>query len=206
MSPSMKRRSILVLAATASTAACGSGPAMGVASGAASTTSTTTPTGGAGGTGGLGGTGGGTGGGLGANQCRTDADCPPQSFNECVPPGVFPGCGICDGSPSTCSSDADCAAMGSAWICESVGCVCQGQTHCVQGCASDPDCAIGEVCGPTHRCQPKPCHVPSDCPANFACSGTSCQRLPCTTDAACQGYCVKDSCYAMPGTCEPIPE
>jgi hypothetical protein len=183
------------LAATASMAACGARPSLGVGSGAASGATTTA----------AGGAGGGTGGGLGEGQCRADADCPEQDFDECVPPGASPGCGVCDPSPSTCLGDIDCATMGSAWICETVGCVCMGQTRCVQGCASDPDCPVGETCGATHRCAPASCSTTSDCPANFTCSASSCQRIPCTTDATCQGYCVKGNCYATPGTCEPIP-
>jgi hypothetical protein len=192
--PAMKRWTILAfLLSLASTAACGARPDLGVGAGAATTTSTTAA-GGAGGTG-----------GLASGQCRADTDCPPEDIDECVPPGASPGCGVCDNSPSTCATDADCASHGASFICEAMGCVCMGQTQCYEGCSSDTACPTGEICGPTHRCQPAPCSASSPCPPNFTCSASSCQRISCTSDAACQGTCVKGACYATPGTCEPLP-
>ena len=176
----------------------GAGTGAGSTSGAGGTSTSAGGTGGAGGTSGTGGAGG----GLAPGQCRTMNDCNgSMQFEECLPPGASPGCGICFSPPTTCESDADCAAQGPAAICVSPPCACPDVQTCVQGCTEDAMCGAGETCGPTHRCEPEACASTSDCPTNFGCSGGACQRLTCAVDATCSGYCVDGLCYDTPGTC-----
>lgn len=105
----------------------------------------------------------------------------------------------------TCTSDTDCAAEGAAAICTPAPCACGDVPSCQQGCTSDATCGAGETCGPTHRCAPEACTSTSDCPEDFTCNGAACQRIACTDDAACSGYCVDGLCFETPGTCSAIP-
>ncbi len=146
--------------------------------------------------------GGAAGGGSAAGQCRTMSDCTgTMSSEECVPPGGFPGCGICFNPMPACTADADCASQGPDSICALPLCSCMGLMACVAGCTSSAACAVGETCASSHHCEPTACASDGDCPTNFGCTSSQCQRKTCTSDAACAGYCVEGSCYDALGTC-----
>lgn len=139
-----------------------------------------------------------------AGRCATEQECAP-SEGFCLSPGAFGGCGICRRPlPSElCTTDAQCVHMGKTAICHSSPsmCLCSGETICTIGCALDSECAEGQACGPTHRCQPKTCKSAANCPTDFVCDGSSCKRNACVRSLDCQGYCVNSGCYATPGTC-----
>ncbi|WP_211365425.1 hypothetical protein [Polyangium fumosum] len=165
-------------------------------------------TGGSGGTGGAGGSGGsggagGSGGGnvLGPGECRTSADCN-QGGEFCLSPGEQLPCGICYDPPNPCTTDAACAAQDPMTICAKAPCSC-GEPECLPGCTSDAACLPAEHCSPGHRCEPDPCAVDGDCPANFACAPQvlTCARKACSADAECSGFCVNGLCHAEAGAC-----
>jgi hypothetical protein len=159
----------------------------------------------AGGEGGsAGGAGGAGGGSLGEGQCRGHQDCTNPSV-PCVPPGTPTGCGTCFDPDPTCVSDNECKPQGETFICAPVPCACSPASACAAGCTDDSMCAIGEACGADHRCAPKTCAAPADCPTNFECAGMpmTCARTACSGDADCSGFCVLEKCYDMPGTCSP---
>jgi hypothetical protein len=187
-------RTWIFLGAVGMAAACGGGqrPTTSGTSGAAGA-----PTSGTGGSSGL---------------CRQESDCSDlEPGDVCVPPDGPSGfCGgACTEGP-VCATDADCADQGPATICGQDPCACatlSGGT-CVPGCTTDADCDTGEVCAPSHHCQPKPCTGATDCPAHFDCEAVSagCQRRACGTDADCTtGFCVQGACYDALGTCEQPP-
>jgi hypothetical protein len=144
-----------------------------------------------------------TGGGqLGADECRTTADCELGSY--CVAAGGTAYCPECDGyEPEVCSVDDDCQATDPLGYCDPDPCHCDSPTKCYSGCAGDADCNAHEICDDTHRCAPKPCAADADCPGDFACStdGAGCVRRTCDNDAECSGYCVTGECHGDPGTC-----
>ncbi len=137
-------------------------------------------------------------------RCAVEQECQPAE-GPCLSPGAFAGCGICRRPlPSEiCRSDADCSALGSPYICASSPtlCLCSSETVCMKGCAADSECSEGQRCGASHRCEPKACIAPSDCPTDFRCDGGQCLRKSCTTSRDCSGYCVGSACYSTPGTC-----
>lgn len=141
-----------------------------------------------------------------ASSCRSRDDCR-SSFEFCLPPGEFAGCGICfigDG----CTSDSACQAYGPEYICDSAPCSCPGHPICVAGCTSDASCRTGQSCGGDHRCSPSACQADPDCPTNFVCAGANgqhCARRACSSDIECEGYCVNGNCYDALGTCTQPP-
>ena len=138
---------------------------------------------------------------LGTNQCRGDADCS-DIHDTCVQPGGVGPCGLCLVVASPCTSDSDCQADPSVFICDvPVGCFCPpGAKTCIPGCTDASGCNAGEACT-AHRCVPASCQSDADCPTDFGCAGGGCGRKGCTTDADCSGYCVTGACYSTPGTC-----
>jgi hypothetical protein len=76
---------------------------------------------------------------------------------------------------------------------------------CQQGCLDDTGCQLGEACGADHRCRPRTCAGPADCPLNFDCSGGACARRSCASDGVCQGACVNGRCYPTVGYCAARP-
>jgi hypothetical protein len=133
-------------------------------------------------------------------ECRTTADCTLLRGEECSL-----SYSTCGGPvyPAQCTSDAECAADGgAASICDRPpnGCA----VVCFEGCTSDAQCPVAEVCTGTvtvsgfgpHRCMPKPCATPNDdCGGpNYACdpasNGYFCGAKPCRSDADCEGHCV----------------
>jgi len=138
--------------------------------------------------------------------CRGDADCANGSngFEACAPPGAALGCGVCNMDPSDCATDADCKSRGATLICNPVACACDvvAATRCTAGCTADSACAEGEACDLTaNRCRAKSCASAADCPADFLCAPTGCQRATCTSDADCSGFCVEGACYSTAGEC-----
>ena len=161
--------------------------------------------GGMGGMGGAGGMGGMGGASLGEGQCRTDQDCTNPNV-PCAPPGSPPGCGTCFDPPTSCLDDSACKGQGETYICAPVPCACSPASACAEGCTSDAMCAVGQACGADHRCAPKTCAAPADCPENFECAGApmmACARKTCAGDGDCSGFCVHGQCYDQAGTCSP---
>jgi len=189
-----------VFLATATAAACGGGDGgggdnTGGSGGSATGTPTGTPTG--------------LGGGLSEGQCRQDADCGDPGFEFCLSPGESIGCGACQGPPDDpCTSDDACKSLGEHYICEPLVCPCDPSAGdaCRPGCTANEDCAVGFVCGSTHRCERQPCQADDDCPAQHGCGqDDQCHRNTCTSDADCDGYCVDGACYGEPGLCTEYP-
>jgi hypothetical protein len=150
-----------------------------------------------------GGGGGGSGGDLPTGQCRQTADCS-QPGDTCVSPDFDVGCGACQEPlpEELCVDDQECKGEGEPFICAPVQCPCSGQANtCTPGCTSDDDCPAHLECDATNRCSAKSCGGETDCPANYGCSGGSCARRSCSSDADCEGYCVDGTCYADPGWC-----
>ena len=139
--------------------------------------------------------------GLIEGQCRESADC---AFNQsaCFVPGESIGCGACENVKSNCDGDAICDPVGTGNICADVACACSPATICVAGCG-ETGCGEGMACNATTaRCSAAACDANTPCPNSFTCSNGECGRTTCSDDAPCGGgYCVKGSCYAMPGTC-----
>jgi hypothetical protein len=151
--------------------------------------------------------------------CRNDADCT-ASFDRCLEPGGFLGCGICysdaeiDSDFQRCSADADCGSG----VCQPLGpstrtcSPCSGIAYvCMPGCASDAECEPGTTCD-RGRCAPQPCSADPDCPPQHACIQESdqappvCLRKSCSSDLGCEGaFCVDGSCYDALGRCTPPP-
>ncbi len=138
---------------------------------------------------------------LAQGQCRDQADC---EFNQsnCYLPGQPIGCGICVTIESDCAGDQGCDPAGTGQICEPVACACDAATICTAGCG-ETGCDEGETCnGTTARCEAAACDDAAPCPASFTCSAGHCERTTCSDDVPCQGgYCVKGSCFAVPGVC-----
>ncbi|MGH7282972.1 MAG: hypothetical protein ACRELY_15720, partial [Polyangiaceae bacterium] len=66
-------------------------------------------------------------------------------------------------------------------------------------------CPASEECDPNGDCVARHCTHENEllaCPHNFACRDDACERKACTTDAQCEGACVKGSCFPRPGACE----
>jgi hypothetical protein len=144
-----------------------------------------------------------------AEECRSDADCNGPAA-QCVEPGGFVGCGICQDLEGECAVDSDC---GGDLICDfstPSACSCQGPVLvCQSGCAGDGDCDEGETCDTGRHCRATPCATGDDCPAQFRCveGDAVCQRRSCGGDGDCAstGRCVNAFCYDDFGTCQATP-
>jgi len=128
-----------------------------------------------------------------------------MQFEQCFAPGEDIGCGACSIPPSTCQVDAECTAMGSAFICAVARCTCNTDKSCIAGCLDDSGCGEGLTCGLEHRCVPSACSDASGCPIDFDCTSNGCIRRRCTSDDVCQGACVKGQCYPTLGFCSSLP-
>jgi hypothetical protein len=139
---------------------------------------------------------------LGADQCRMDDDCRAvHAFGLCYEPAPFWHGGPCPPVDAPCQSDEGCRAGGGELICDVAPGDCpNGPKSCIAGCMGPADCRVGETCT-AHRCVPLSCASDAQCPTDFACGGGICARKACTTDAVCSGYCVRDTCYSVPGSC-----
>jgi hypothetical protein len=157
-----------------------------------------------------------------AGVCRTANDCD-VSFEICIEPGGFAGCGACLDHQPECESDGDCGDR----ICEPVGysaatCACDPSILvCVDGCASDSDCPAGQNCGEDRHCAAIPCRISEcggapcndPCPDLFTCSAViplsgECRRTSCSSDTDCSdrtGFCVNGECHPGPGSCDIVP-
>jgi hypothetical protein len=139
--------------------------------------------------------------------CRTAPDC--QLGTTCVVPGSPSFCGICFLPAQTCSADSDCGGASAAGadprpaICNPVNCGCGGAKTCQAGCLSDSDCGAGLSCGSDYRCAPTACTSTSgSCPFDFTCgSDGHCVRRSCTLDSQCSDACVLGACYGALGYC-----
>jgi hypothetical protein len=160
--------------------------------------------------------------GCGKSCCKSNQDCSAGGTaqdEECLAPTEFAGCGDVAGGVM-CFSDSDCAGDAGGMNLppnEYGGPICDDPTHyqmcgglylklCISGCARDGDCVGGRICDSTQHCVFPPCSSDGDCPANFNCGGTRCQRKSCLNDGDCGGgFCVNGSCYDGYGTCVPYP-
>ena len=155
----------------------------------------------------------------GPSLCRENADCNP-SFQLCLEPGGFVGCGICysdsaiDQHFRRCGRDEDCRDRAESDICQPLGHAsrtcqpCSGGTVtvCLSGCSEDDECNVGQVCV-AHRCTGRPCSDAQSCPPQHVCvqspeGGMRCARQMCTSDADCSdGSCVRGFCHDNLGRC-----
>jgi len=147
---------------------------------------------------------------IAADACRGDSDCG-EVADQCIEPGGFVGCGICEDLQDECAVDSDCAGD---LICEPLrppSCpACAGPVHiCQMGCDGNQACVEGEGCAADRHCRAKPCATDEDCPQHFDCDERDqvCARRACGLDGDCAdaGRCVKGSCYRDFGSCEAIP-
>ena len=131
--------------------------------------------------------------------CSSNADCLGNTF--CVSPEAPPSCGTCNNTPSTCTTDAECAPS----ICEPRPCACADEHACVPGCSDTNPCHSGLACNPTtRRCESVACTTDAQCASTFTC-GTSglCVRRTCTDDTQCGlGACVNGECFDSRGHCQ----
>jgi len=143
--------------------------------------------------------------------CRTGEDCDGGGGQYCRLADDPNVCGICLDQEDECDSDADCAGLGELGICIEAGIhscpACSPPLFiCEIGCVSDLECRPWERCGADHHCGPVPCDAKEDCPAEFDCAGTQCERRACARDDDCDaGPCLRGACYAELGTCELLP-
>jgi hypothetical protein len=132
--------------------------------------------------------------------CGADGAC---DVFTCFPPGVSPGCGVCNPAPGDCTGDGDCTG---GQICQPIECSCTSATACVPGCVNAVDCGEAERCdAATHRCAPATCDAATPCPADFTCTAGACARATCTADRDCDHYCVAGQCYGGYGQCQAPP-
>lgn len=126
--------------------------------------------------------------------CTRQLECGSQG--SCTPPGTRPGCGACNIQPGDCTNDATCKTRDARLICEPIPCTCTDQRTCVPGCINDDDCSDGRRCDvDTARCKPIACTRDPQCPPDFRCNATACERMQCTNDLDCDGFCVLGSCF-----------
>ena len=137
-------------------------------------------------------------GGCAFTGCRDNADCGGPGGSVCLPPDTSGGICTCPAKAGVgCGSDADC---GSGQVCDSVDCC--GDDLCIPACTGDASCATGQQCNSDGHCRTIRCMSDNDCPAQFACMTTVCQRRSCSADAECgSGFCVDGACYATLGVC-----
>jgi hypothetical protein len=138
--------------------------------------------------------------------CRSQVECDHAAGNAgryCTPPGTEFFCPTCDATTS-CDTDAECKTRSPTLICEPVQCACAPLvTHeCVAGCTTNAVCAAGEACDlASGRCGPAACATAVDCPVDFFCGASGCERLGCTFDDECSAFCVRGQCYDTAGEC-----
>lgn len=154
-------------------------------------------------------------------RCRSQSPDCNASFQLCLAPGGFVGCGICYSDTdldqfTRCNTDAECKAVVEDWICGELGpffrdcSPCFGPVFvCGPGCSGDDGCNEGETCE-EHRCVSRRCSIDADCPATFLCASYEpigrCERRSCTSDLNCpEGFCVNAACYPELGRCMAIP-
>jgi len=142
-------------------------------------------------------------------SCRGDTDCA-EPASQCVEPGGFIGCGVCQNLEGECTVDTDCSGDLVCALSSPSACSCQGPVLvCQEGCGGDGDCVEGQICDAERHCRARPCNTANDCPTQFVCveDGGVCARRACADDVDCAapGRCVNTLCYGDFGTCEAIP-
>lgn len=130
-------------------------------------------------------------------DCRTDGDCPNARVCGLSLPNVC----------APCSTDSDCTAAagyGAGYVCASGSCV-------RTGCASDADCAPGQICGLVTAGVCAPCGGNADCRsdatygASTVCALGCCVAGDCRDDSDCSagaicGAVAPHSCGACVST------
>ncbi len=131
-------------------------------------------------------------------RCRTDADCDPEMFEVCGPPGAAGPCGGAGGciEPWTmgtaCQSNDECADIdGVPGACYTGTDPCCGEVSvCVPRC-TDTSCGEGMRCGSNVTCEAIPCADGYDCPEGSRCEGGAptgdahgCVIIPCDEPGA----------------------
>jgi hypothetical protein len=90
-------------------------------------------------------------------------------------------------------------------VCQPLPCACQGESICQPGCAGDADCKEAEMCGDDGRCQALPCGKgPASCPPNFACT-PSAEGGPRCARKSCEDDRACDEGYCVEGDCHTEP-
>jgi hypothetical protein len=146
----------------------------------------------------------------GLRSCRTQADCEVGRYCNFVQPVGVDVCGSVCWTGTDCASDVDCQRDGAApdLVCEippkSPFCGPCSAKRCIAGCSQNDPCPEGQLCSAARHCEAIACDEGTTCPANFTCSGSSCLRTSCVTDADCGGtYCVLGECHSELATCFP---
>lgn len=147
-------------------------------------------------------------------HCRQSSDCD-RLGSQCIEPGGFIGCGICDKGKDECAVDDDCGGGNLCRRQAKFSCLpCDGGTihTCRPGCVLDEECRDGEVCGDDGHCSVVHCLTEAECNMHFDCNLPEdartgiCERRTCNEDADCSdGFCVNGKCYDRLGQCEIIP-
>ena len=109
-------------------------------------------------------------------------------------------CGICFEVDNPCVNDGQCD-MGMVCAEEPHPCACTGERDCIAPCIAGDPCGSGKQCDAGGHCVAQPCSQDADCPSNFSCTGGACERVTCKASSECDDYCVKGSCFAIPGNC-----
>jgi hypothetical protein len=148
------------------------------------------------------------------NECRDTSDCGSIGA-QCIEPGGFVDCGICDNRDSECKVDDACTGGALCRRQPKFSCLpCDGEPiySCRAACASDDECRDGEVCASDGHCSVVHCLTSAECSIHFDCNvpdGTRtaiCERRGCVGDIDCiDGFCVNGKCYDQLGRCEIIP-
>jgi hypothetical protein len=111
----------------------------------------------------------------------------PCSLQPCPAPGMCRSVQDCSGAENcllpgqsagcgACDpSPATCASdtdCAPGDLCQPIACSCDGNgTECVPGCTTDSQCGADQMCGSNGRCEARMCNTDSDCPAQFRCAG-----------------------------------
>jgi Cys-rich repeat protein len=129
--------------------------------------------------------------------CSSDIDCPPGEV--CVTGLCQPSCTDMDGDGYCAFEDCDdqnpSIHPAAFEACDGLDNDCDGQVDegCSMTCASNADCAAGEVCidGVCIPAGPQ-CSQDLDCPAGQVCIAGTCQ--PACTDFDGDGFCAGEDC------------
>lgn len=139
---------------------------------------------------------------LHAFECTVSKSCKHPQY-RCYPSGKRAGCGRYQSALLPCQKDGDCKGRGSHFICTSSACSARS---CRPGCQTDKECGPSKYCQTTtYRCKIRKCVNDLHCPKMHICRRERCVPTPCSSAQDCEGYCVKNRCYSIPGRCVAYP-